>query len=503
METVGLMSQTSAPTINQKGWRTYRGTVGAKGTPVKTTERLAQFIVQHHFADVPHDVVEVAQHTITDTLGCGIAGYMMAREECAWILSLVKELGGQPEATVFLDGYRTSAPMAALANGTMIHTVDFDDTHMGAIAHFSAALVATVFALSERVRASGQDLLEAFVVGFEVGARVGRQMMPSHYRYWHPTSTFGSLAAVAAACKLLKLDQRQTEYALGLAADQAAGLRYCVDQGDYSKSLHPGFAAMRGVMLALLVQQGANGPSGILEYPTGFCQAFSENPDIAKITDGLGTSYELRSNSLKAYPTILCSHASIQAVQEAMQVHGLEESEILKIHLRISETAKGQGMNYRPTTKLAARLSIPFCVAMAAIDKQVSLQQFTHEKLKDHRIKDFMGRIEIEDDPSLNKQYPETLASIVRMETTRKGTITHEVIYPKGNIRNPLSREEVAEKFLKLSAISLPEEQCQTLLTRLFGLEKAHTVEPVIEALRSVSPQSGQRHERGAMAQQS
>lgn len=453
---------------------------------MKTTERLAQFIVQHAFSDLSRDIIDAAKYTIIDTLGCGIAGYTVAREECSWVLGLVKEMGGHPEATVFLDGHRTSAPMAALANGTLIHTVDFDDTHMGSIAHFSAALVPTIFALSERLGVTGPELLEAFVVGFEVGARVGRQMMPTHYRYWHPTSTFGSLAAAAAACKLLQLDDMQTEHALGLAADQAAGLRYCVDLGDYSKSLHPGFAAMRGVMLALLVQKGANGPSGILEYPTGFCNAFSENPDIDKITDGLGEFYELSANSLKAYPTILCSHASVQAVQEMMKQHGIRVDDINKIHLRISETAKGQGVNYQPTTKLAARLSVPFCVAMATIENTVSLKQFTQEKLGDQAIKNVMQRIEIEDDASLNQQFPETLASIVTMETKTRGTLAHEVIYPKGNVRNPMSAEEVAEKFLSLSSISLPERQCEALLQSLQKLEKAETITHLIDTLRVV-----------------
>ena len=148
----------------------------------------------------------------------------------------------------------------------------------------------TVFALGERLKVDGSSLINAFVVGFEVGARVGRSMMPSHYRYWHPTSTFGSLASAAAACKLLNLDAAQTEQILGLAADEAAGLRYCIDKGDFSKSLHPGFAAMRGIMLALLGQKGATGPKGLLEYSTGFCRAFSEDPKIEKITEGLGSS---------------------------------------------------------------------------------------------------------------------------------------------------------------------------------------------------------------------
>jgi 2-methylcitrate dehydratase PrpD len=374
--------------------------------------------------------------------------------------------------------------MAALANGTMIHTVDFDDTHMGSIAHFSASLVATVFALSERLDANGSELLEAFLVGFEVGARVGRQMMPSHYRYWHPTSTFGSLAAVAAASKLLKLDETQTEYALGLAADQAAGLRYCVDNGDYSKSLHPGTAAMRGILLALLVEKGANGPRGILEYPTGFCQAFSDDPEIEKITDGLGESYEISSNSLKAYPTILCSHSAIQAVQEMMKTHGIDASDIVKIHLRVSETAKGQGKNYNPTTNLAARLSTPFCVAMAAVEENVSLNQFTEETLGNRRIRDLMARIDIDDDHSLNEKYPETLASVVRIETRDRGVLNHEVIYPKGNTKKPLSQQDIAAKFLGLCSHSMDRHQSEELLEMIFSLDRLGSIAALVNLLQ-------------------
>jgi 2-methylcitrate dehydratase PrpD len=251
----------------------------------------------------------------------------------------------------------------------------------------------------------------------------------------------------------LKLDENQTEYALGLAADQAAGLRYCIDKGDYSKSLHPGFAAMRGVMLALLVQKGANGPRGILEYPTGFCHAFSEDPEIEKTTEGLGRFYELNSNSLKAYPTILCSHSSIQAVQEMMKEHAIDHSEILKVHLRISE-------------------------------KKVSLNQFNEEKLGDPRINDLMERIEIEDDPSLNRKYPETLASVVEIETKGKGTLRHEVIYPKGNRGNPLLKEDVAEKFREQCSLSLPKDQYEELLEMLLNLDQLHSVEKLIDLLR-------------------
>jgi 2-methylcitrate dehydratase PrpD len=451
---------------------------------MNVTTELARFVSNHSFSMIPPHVRALAIHTIIDTLGCCIAGHTEAREECEWITRMVQDLGGVPECSVFTQGFRTSAPLAALANGTMIHSIDFDDTHMGSISHFSASLVPTIFALGERLRADGPSLLEAFVVGFEVGGKVGRQMMPSHYRYWHPTATFGSLASAAAAAKLLHFNDLQTEQVLGLAADQAAGLRYCIDKGDYSKSLHPGFAAMRGVMLSFLVQRGANGPQGILEYPTGFCRAFSEAPQVDRITDALGQPYEICSNSLKAFPTILISHTPIQAVLNIMKAHAIDHMQIERIHLTIASTAKGQGQNYDPQTPLAARLSIPFSVAVAAIDKEVSIGQFTAERLKDPTTRDLMKRIEIQEDASLNERYPETLASAVKLETKAKSALCDEVIYPRGNARNPMTREDVTNKFRALCSVSIPEERCERILQRLLSLEQADSLGELCDLLR-------------------
>ena len=451
---------------------------------MEVTKQLAQFVVDHSYADISAEIRETAKLTIIDTLGCCIAGYKEAREECDWIVELVREFGGKPDSSVFMNGFRTSAPFAALANGTMIHSIDFDDTHMGSISHFSAALVPTVFSMAEKLQADGPALLEAFVIGFEVGGSVGRQMMPSHYRFWHPTSTFGSLASAAAASKLLGLDPLQTEYALGLTADQAGGLRYGIDKGDFSKSLHPGYAAMQGVMMTLLVCKGANGPRGILEYPTGFCRALSEDADIEKIVDGLGKPYEITANSLKAYPTILISHSSIQAILLMMKEHGIEYSQVMKVRLTVSSTAKGQGQNYNPETPLAARLSIPFSVALALIDKEVSLKQFTKERLNDPEVKDMMARIEIEADPALNAKYPGTLASIAELETKTRGTLKKQVIYPKGNMQNPMTEDDVVAKYRMLCAGSVHRSQSEQILERLLHLDQTDALQELFDLLR-------------------
>jgi 2-methylcitrate dehydratase PrpD len=237
-------------------------------------------------------------------------------------------------------------------------------------------------------------------------------------------------------------------------------------------------------MLALLVEKGANGPKGILEYPTGFCYAFSEEPNIEKIAQGLGESYELTSNSLKVYPTILISHAAIQAVLELMEEHDVGDREILRIRLRIPRTAKGQGQNYHPETPLAARLSIPFCVALAAADKKISLTQFTKERLGDPHINDLMGRIEIEEDTSLNKRYPETLASVVEMEIKGNGTLRNQVIYPKGNMKNPMTEDDITDKFRKLCSVSITRERCEGILERLLHLDTSDPVQELFDSLR-------------------
>ena len=164
---------------------------------------------------------------------------------------------------------------------------------MPSITHLGSSLVATTFALGEELNSSGEEIIEAFVIGFDVAGRIGRCAMPSHYKYWHPTATFGGIGAAVAAAKLLKLESKQIEMTIGLAADAAGGLRYGVDNGDFSKSLHPAMAAMKAVLFAQLIKNGATGPLGILEYSSGFLNAFSEEPNFEPLLDRLGEYYEI------------------------------------------------------------------------------------------------------------------------------------------------------------------------------------------------------------------
>lgn len=450
---------------------------------MKWTKELASFVSKTGYDDFPAEVIQQTKLLMLDTLGCGLGGYTIAEEEVAWILNLVKNQGCEGPSTVFCDGSKTSSAYAALANAAMIHTVDFDDTHMGSVSHLGASLLGTIFAMGEQLNTTGKDLIGAFVLGFEVAARVGRSVMPSHYKFWHPTGTFGAFASAVAGAKLLRLNSHKTELVIGHAADQAAGLRYGVENGDFSKTLHPAFAAMKGVLLSLLVSMGADGPVGLLEYPSGFCNAYSESPNFEPIVADLGKTYEVMADSIKGFPTIQCSHTAIESILDIVNQHDLKRREIEKIEILQTETVKGQGCNYSPDTVLAARLSTPFCVALAVCERQVSLDQFTSEKLADENIKEIMPKVVIEADADFKVKYPETLAAFVDVTLKNGKTYSSSSIYPKGDPRNRMTVDDVEEKFRTLALNTFDKERVEQITATMRDLDSADTISDVTRLL--------------------
>jgi 2-methylcitrate dehydratase PrpD len=435
------------------------------------TQILAEYVSQTSFPQLPKEVIQKTKGIVLDTLGCGIAGYTLASHEFHWIFGLVKEMGGNPEATVFLEGMKTSAAQAAMANGVLIHTIDFDDTHMGSISHLGAPVVSSALALGEKVGADGPALISAVVLAYEVAGRIGKALMPSHYKYWHPTGTFGTIAAAVVASKLLDLKADRVEQAISLAADGASGMRYCIDFGDFSKSLHPGFAARNGIMAAQVIARGAAGPKGLLEYKSGFCEAYADEPNMKCLTENLGSSYEILEDSLKAFPTILCSHTPIQGTVKLMKEKNLRLEDVESVHFRVTPTAPGQGMNYAPDSPLAARLSIPYCVSRAAADGYIAMDQFQEEKIKDARIQQFMKKVTLESVPQFVEKYPGTLAAQVEIQTKDGKRFQDESIYPKGHPKNPMTDEEIQEKFLRLALNTLDRVQTQKIIERVYDLE--------------------------------
>jgi 2-methylcitrate dehydratase PrpD len=298
--------------------------------------------------------------------------------------------------------------------------------------------------------------------------------------------TYGPLGTIAAAVvtsKLLGLKTDRVEQAISLAADGASGMRYCIDVGDFSKSLHPGFAAWNGIMAAQVIARGAVGPKGLLEYKSGFCEAYSDEPNLKCLTENLGAFYETLTDSLKAFPTILCSHTPIQGTMKMMKENNLRLEDVEFINFRVTPTAPGQGLNYSPDSPMAARLSVPYCVSMAAAEGHISMEQFREDKVMDPQIREFMKRITVEPAPEFHQKYPGTLAAHVEIQTKDGRKFKAESIYPKGHPENPMTHEEIKEKFRSLALLTFDRGQTEQIVQKVYNLENLKSVKDLVAAL--------------------
>jgi 2-methylcitrate dehydratase PrpD len=455
---------------------------------MNASSQLASFIVNTKYSDIPQDILKKAKNLILDTFGCAVGGYTIAKEECQWVLDSVKELGGTPEATVWIDGHKTSSVNAALANGTMTCTIDFDDTHMFSYAHLGPSLLATTLSVGEKVGATGEEALTAFLVGFEVAARAGNSVNSdgkTHYKYWHPTATIGTIGSSAVAAKLMNLNELQTEQALGLGVDQAAGFRYCIDKGDYTKSLHAGQAAMRAVLSATLVKNGSTGPKGLLEFETGFCNSMSSKPVMEDLTVGLGKEFLIVNDALKFYPTIHCSQTNIEAMEYIVNENNLKAEDIAKIDVNMSGFAKGQGANSNPETPMAARLSIPFCLALVgAKGRNLLLTDFVEENLNDPKIKELINKVSVEIVDEYTVQYPSGLVGHVTVTTKDNQSYEKMIVYPKGHPERPASDEEIYNKFRYLAGLTWNEEKVESVLQKFIDFENIDSINNLVSQLK-------------------
>jgi 2-methylcitrate dehydratase PrpD len=277
-----------------------------KDNPAEKTyaEKLSNFVKSLSFEDVPEDVIEKTKLHILDTLGVAFATYGMDFAQI--ILEVSRSLGGVAESTVIGSGEKLPAPNAALVNGAMAHGLDYDDMHREAALHLSTFVVPTALALSEVNGASGKRALVAVVAGYEVGARLGIAASGKFLlRGWHPTGVLGSFASAAVAGKILGLTTGQIARAMGIAGSQSRGLAQWIEEGSWTKRMHPGWAAHSGILAALLAQKGYDAPLKIYEGKKGLYNSYIGigDFDLDKLTQGLGSTWETRQICYKLYPS--------------------------------------------------------------------------------------------------------------------------------------------------------------------------------------------------------
>ncbi len=447
---------------------------------MEPTKVLARFCEKTTFEDLPKDVVKIAKQTILDTLGCAVGTHSDEPEKPQVINKVAKSLGTTAqEATVICGNMKVSSPFAALANGVICHGIDFDDTHGEALTHTSSVIVPAALATAEEAGQSGKDLITSFVLGFETAVRVGMAVMPTHYDYWHSTATNGTFGAAAAAGKNYAFTAEQYVNAFGFSGTQAAGLLTYLKFGDYTKSFNPGKSAFNGILSALMVKAGGTAPPNMIENPKGYTGAYSKEPNLQKLTRGLDGGpmvWEILNNMLKPFPSLAASHPPMDVILRLVNENDLKPENIVKIFNKTYNTVVSHFSNYDPINVMAARLSVPYCMAVCAAKRDGGLNAFHMETVKDPVVQDMLKKVEIVADPELHKLYPEKFPTNIEITTKDGKVYKGEMYYAKGSAKNPFSNEEINEKFRGLALPMMDKKKVDTIVQMAENLEDVKNV---------------------------
>ncbi|MEZ5817965.1 MAG: MmgE/PrpD family protein [Hyphomicrobiaceae bacterium] len=443
------------------------------------TEALATFVAGLRFEQLPSPVVAMASDIILDTLGCGIAAWRDDREKADVAAGLARSFDAAPKAAIWGSGERTDAAVAALANGILANAADFDDTHKRALLHTGSVVVPPVLALAEERGLTGPEIVTAIVAGYEVAVRVGMAVMPTHYRFWHSTATNGTFGAAASAASCLGLDARSTLMALGFAGTQAAGLNTFFTYGDMTKSLHPGKASMNGIISARLAEIGGTSPPTILEHEKGYLAAYSLEPKPDALTGGLGQKWEILENGFKFFPSILASHAAIQATLDAVTTNDIAADDIASIVNETYSTVKSHFSAKTVTTGMGARVSVPYCCAVAAIDRAVGQAQFAQARVMRDDVQRLLGNTEVVAVDELTAQYPTKFPARVTVTLKDGRKFTSQRDFPKGDPQDPLTPAEIGAKFLDNAAARYSPSEATELARLVRALPELGDTKPL------------------------
>jgi 2-methylcitrate dehydratase PrpD len=429
------------------------------------TMELAGFISGMAAGDVNAHSREVLLKSFIDSIGCALHGLTTRWGRIA--TDFAREQGGPAESALWGGDCHVSALNAAMAAGTAVHSFDFDD-HSRAKIHPGAVIVPAALALGQREKISGDRLLAALAAGYEVFNRVSLAANPAaaRMRGWHLTGTCGTFAAAAAAAIILGLDKETTASALGLAGTQSSGVWAFTSDAAMSKRLHPGLAAQRGIMSALMAARGFDGPRYILEAEDGgFLFTMSDAPRPHEIVRGLGTEWRLDGACFKPHACCGSNHAAIDAVLSLAQEHGIKADDIERLIAGVSAVVKTQtGFPYMADSVLNAQMSLQYNLAVALYDGQVLLEQFTPQRIVDPEVVDLAARVDVVIDPEQDRIYPGIYGGQVDIVLKNGRRLHKRVDYSKGMPENPMSREEIRRKFMSLAGVAIPARDAAEVL---------------------------------------
>ncbi|TIC88074.1 MmgE/PrpD family protein [Nocardioides sp. GY 10113] len=463
---------------------------------------LADFAVAAYRDGVPDQVAASVRERVLDVLGLCVAAHRL--ETSAMIVDHVLDQGGHAQATIVGVPTRVTAAQAALANGVLAHSLDYDDTHLPSVLHPSASVVPAALAAAEHVGADGEQLVRAIAVGLEVAVRLGmagydaelgNSVFFEHGQ--HATSITGAMGGAVATSLLYGADSTDAAadvlHALGLTASMASGIIEANRTGGTVKRLHCGIAAQSAVTAAQLVRRGFTGPPSVLEGRFGFFEAWLHGRFFpAEITDGLGTDWAVPGIFFKPYPANHFTHTTVDAGR-ALAARGLTPDRVASVTVGVaSSTVRTIGeplaVKQAPETGYQAQFSGPYAFAAGLIGGgglAVGLDDYTDALATDPVRRDLMAKVTVVGDRRCDAIYPHQFPAVVTVVTTDGETLVEEVLTNRGGPARPLSADELGRKFRDNVAGRLSDTTTAAVRDRVLGLAGADPIDDLMPLLAS------------------
>jgi 2-methylcitrate dehydratase PrpD len=446
-------------------------------TTGKESATLADFAAGLRYVDIPQAVIDRTVDFFVDWAGSTLSG---RGQRAIAALEKFAELMGPAEgrSEILVSRSTTSPLFAALVNAAASHISEQDDVHNGSVFHPAAVVFPAALATAQHVGASGRDFIAASVAGYEVGIRVGEFLGRSHYKVFHTTGTAGTIAAAAAAGRLLRLDQTSMLDAIGSAGSQAAGLWEFLRDAADSKQLHAAKAAADGLTAAFLAKDGFTGAKRILEGEQGMAAGMSTDADPGKLTDRLGARWAVLETSFKFHASCRHTHPAADALLQILETNSLAPDSIARVTAHVHQGAIDVlGPVTDPATVHQAKFSMPATLGLIAVHRRAGMAEFDGY-LADAPARSFLDRVEMKLDPEVDAAYPNRWIGKVSVTTISGETLHGRVDEPKGDPGNTLSREEIDAKARRLAAYGglLDKAGIDRLMPRLWSIAERNEI---------------------------
>ena len=462
----------------------------AKEMPVAketVTARMSRWAAGLEYKHLSQDAVYQAKRFLLDSVGCALGGYQQHDVKIA--LQVLDEVAGRGPATVIGTGTKVDVVSASLANALMIRCMDYNDIYWKQDPSHPSDIFPAALASCERAKSDGRELIVGLVLGHEFEMRFCEAAFPGiRERGWHHATLTAFVSPIVAG-RALHLDWEQIQHAIGISASRHATLG-AVTAGKLTmmKNTVDPMATQSGVLAALMAERGYTGPEHVVDGKEGLTHCFGPDWKLDLLTDGLGESWRITQCGMKAFPTEALTHTPISATLDLVKQNDLKPDQVQKVQIRSLARAAdilSDPSKYDPRSKETADHSLPYVIAAALVDRQVTPAQFTMEKIMDPAIRAQLKKIEVVADPEIEKVFPALQRVIVNITTKDGQTFTRQLDYPKGDPRNPLTDTEIEEKFAALAEGVLSKNAQQKVKDAIWNLEKIGSVSKLMGMMKA------------------